>query len=138
RRTRPLRALCEDQLVVAVGGLRVHGRVHDRRHPRLRSLARAHRTPRGAGRRRRMRRAWLAPAIVVALTAGLPAQAADPRHPDWPCHQIKVPSLSVAAMWAGPALDDVGGKWHDDARTAELVATLAARRTSMDDADKLI
>jgi hypothetical protein len=85
-----------------------------------------------------MRRAWIAPAVLVALTAGVPAQAADPRHPDWPCHQIKVPSLSVAAMWAGPPLDDVGGKWRDDPKTAELVATLAARRTSMDDADKLI
>lgn len=85
-----------------------------------------------------MKRTALAAAAVLAFAVPAPAPAADQRAPDWPCHQIKVPSLSVAAMWAGPPLDDVAGKWQDDQQTAELVATLAARRTSLERADKLI
>ncbi len=80
-------------------------------------------------------------ALVVWASAqalSTPAHAADVRAPDWPCHQIKVPSLSVAAMWAGPPLDDVAGKWQEDPKLAELVATLAARRTPIEQANKLI
>lgn len=78
--------------------------------------------------------------VIWASTVALatPAPAADERAPDWPCHQIKVPSLSAAAMWAGPPLDDVVGKWQKDPRTAELVATLAARRTPLEQANKLV
>jgi hypothetical protein len=80
--------------------------------------------------------------LAVALTAGVwacpGAQAADSRFPDWPCQQIKVPSLSVAAMWSGPSIDDVGGAWQHDPAVADLVATLAARRTPLDQAEKLI
>jgi hypothetical protein len=77
-------------------------------------------------------------AVAATLVFAAAAPAADQRAPDWPCHQIKVPSLSVAAMWAGPPLDDVAGKWHNDSRTAELVATIAARRTPLDHANELI
>ena len=35
--------------------------------------------------------------------------AADPRYPDWPCIQAKVPEISLAAVWAGPPLDDIKG-----------------------------
>ncbi len=38
-------------------------------------------------------------ALAVASTA---ARAADPRYPDWPCTQAKVPDISLAAVWAGP------------------------------------
>jgi len=62
--------------------------------------------------------------------------AADPRYPDWPCVQAKVPELSVAAVWAGPSLDDVQDKWKDDARIGALVAKLAARRTTLEEAEK--
>ena len=64
--------------------------------------------------------------------------AADPRFPDWPCSQIKVPEISVAAVWAGPSIDDVGNAWEDDATIKDLVARLAARRTPLDDAQKAI
>jgi hypothetical protein len=80
--------------------------------------------------------ALIVSAAVLALAT--PAPAADERAPDWPCHQIKVPSLSAAAMWAGPPLDDVAGKWQEDHGIAELVATLAARSTPLEQADKLI
>lgn len=70
--------------------------------------------------------------------AGVLALAADPRFPDWPCQQIKVPTLSVAAIWAGPPIEDVGTAWQNDPAIADLVATLAARRTPLDQAEKLI
>jgi hypothetical protein len=64
--------------------------------------------------------------------------AADPRYPDWPCIQAKVPEISLAAVWAGPPLDDIKGKWKDDPKVSALVPRLAARRTSLDDAQKAI
>ena len=77
--------------------------------------------------------AWLA--VMVATTAG---RAADPRYPDWPCAQAKVPEISLAAVWAGPPLDDASGKWKEDAKVSALVAKLVARRTPLEEAQKAI
>ena len=66
------------------------------------------------------------------------ALAADPRYPDWPCNQLKVPEISVAAVWAGPSIDGVRETWENDPTLRELVTRLAARRTPMDEAEKLI
>jgi hypothetical protein len=85
-----------------------------------------------------MKAQLLALAAMAAALAGSGAQAADSRFPDWPCQQIKVPSLSVAAMWSGPSIDDVGDAWQHDSAIADLVATLSARRTPLDQAEKLI
>jgi hypothetical protein len=73
---------------------------------------------------------------LIAPCAG--ALAADPRYPDWPCAQAKVPEVSLAAVWAGPPLDEAATKWKDDAKVAALVPRLAARRTPLDEAEKLI
>lgn len=59
---------------------------------------------------------------------------AAPQDPDWPCVQRKVATLSYGQMWAGPPLDDAIKNWENDKAVAELVPTLVARRTSMDDA----
>jgi len=84
-------------------------------------------------------RCW---AVVIAVAIELVlrgmALAADPRFPDWPCNQVKVPEISVAAVWAGPAIDDVGNAWEEDAAIKDLVARLAARRTPLEDAQKAI
>jgi hypothetical protein len=76
---------------------------------------------------------WLA--VTATTTIG---HAADPRYPDWPCTQAKVPEISLTAVWAGPPLDDVSGKWKDDAKISALVAKLAARRTPLEEAQKAI
>jgi len=76
-------------------------------------------------------------ALAVAGSAEL-CFAADPRYPDWPCSQAKVPDVSLAAVWAGPPLDDVANKWKDDAKVNALVPRLAARRTPLDEAQKAI
>ncbi|MEH2512791.1 hypothetical protein V1291_004145 [Nitrobacteraceae bacterium AZCC 1564] len=75
---------------------------------------------------------------LLVIGAAVQALAADPRYPDWPCAQAKVPEISLAAVWAGPSLDDVTNKWKTDDKIDSLVARLAARRTSMEDAEKLI
>ena len=85
-----------------------------------------------------MRHRRLVIAAVLALAAPGAALAADPRYPDWPCAQIKVPEISIAAVWAGPPIDDVGSAWEDDPAIRDLVAQLAARRTPLADAEKRI
>ena len=81
----------------------------------------------------------IAIAALFALTASSEfGVAADTRYPDWPCAQAKVPEISLAAVWAGPPLDDVAGKWKDDARISPLVSKLAARRTPLQEAQKAI
>jgi hypothetical protein len=85
-------------------------------------------------------RCW-SPAVAVVIAVGLlrgMAFAADPRFPDWPCVQIKVPQLSVAAVWAGPPIDNAASSWEQDPAVRDLVAQLAARRTPLDDAKKAI
>ena len=74
--------------------------------------------------------------VVAVSTEG--CLAADPRYPDWPCNQIKVPEMSVAAVWTGPPIDDVGDAWEKDPAIRDLVAKLAARRTPLEDAEKTI
>jgi hypothetical protein len=79
--------------------------------------------------------------ICTALAVAGSAEgcfAADRRYPDWPCSQAKVPDVSLAAVWAGPPLDDVVSKWKDDAKVSALVPRLAARRTPLDEAEKAI
>ena len=74
----------------------------------------------------------------AASTVAFPANAADPRYPDWPCTQIKVPELSVAAVWEGPPIEGIGNTWQADAKVQDLVARLAARRTSLEEAQTAI
>jgi hypothetical protein len=81
--------------------------------------------------------------LLVALAAALGASmvaalAADPRYPDWPCNQLKVPEISVAAVWTGPPIDDVRESWGNDPALKDLVDRLAARRTPLDETQKLI
>ena len=51
------------------------------------------------------------PSLRLGVALNGAANAADPRYPDWPCAQAKVPELSVAAVWDGPSIDTVGKSW---------------------------
>ena len=77
--------------------------------------------------------------VVVTMAACLSqsALALDPRYPDWPCQQLKVPGISIASVWTGPTIDPTDTK-PVDATTADLVSRLAARRTPIEDARKLV
>jgi hypothetical protein len=80
----------------------------------------------------------LAAAVAIGLATGELAWAADPRYPDWPCVQAKVPEISVAAVWSGPPLDDAEKVWMNDPHVKDMIARLAPRRVSIEDAKKII
>ena len=83
---------------------------------------------------------WLtALCALVAMAAAVDQSlAADPRYPDWPCAQAKVPEVSLAAVWNGPSLADATSKWKDNSKVSALIPRLAARRTPLDQAEKTI
>src|SRR5258708_21231930 len=76
-------------------------------------------------------------ALAVMARAG-PCLAAARRYRDWPCAQAKVLEISLAAVWAGPPLDDASNKWKDNPKVSALVSKLAARRTPLEEAQKAI
>jgi len=76
-------------------------------------------------------------AAVAAATAKAPPHAAESRNPDWPCVQAQVPEISLAAVWAGPPLDDAATRWENDGRIRDLVERLSARRVPLEEAQKL-
>jgi hypothetical protein len=90
------------------------------------------------------RRPWRqAASWVIALTVTFESAsvvAAEPRadspERNWPCHQILVGRLSLAAVWSGPSIE--GMAWRNDQAVADIVARLAARRTPLDDAERTI
>ncbi|MFL5282146.1 MAG: hypothetical protein ACJ8AW_14460 [Rhodopila sp.] len=73
--------------------------------------------------------------LAPALAAAQPAQQADP---DWPCQQIKVPSLSLAAVWSGPPVDPAATPWRRDEAVSELVSQITPRRVPIDRAQSMI
>jgi hypothetical protein len=80
---------------------------------------------------------------LIAHTVALGAAsvvAAEPKaespEGNWPCRQILVGQLSVAAVWSGPSIEGV--TWRNDQAVADIVARLAARRTPLDDAERAI
>ena len=108
--------------------------------PRLRGVAKQERGFGPAGRlglARSARGISCCVAVLLAACSACPAFALDPRYPDWPCQQLKVPEISIASVWAGPPIE-AADKGPVDPKQAELVARLAARRTPIEDARKLI
>jgi len=78
-------------------------------------------------------------ALAVTLEAASLVAAepkADSPERNWPCHQILVGRLSLAAVWSGPSIE--GLAWRNDQAVADIVARLAARRTPLDDAERAI
>src|SRR5208283_3174644 len=81
--------------------------------------------------------------VVITLTAmfktvpaGLAQPGAGHPNPDWPCRQILVGRLSVAAVWAGPSIEGIA--WRNEEPIADIVAKLTARRTPIEDAERTI
>lgn len=79
-----------------------------------------------------------AAAFFVLVQAGLPAAAMDNRYPDWPCQQLKVPELSVAAIWPEPIPEQSAKPASQLPGLNDMVAQLAARKTPMEEAEKQI
>jgi hypothetical protein len=76
-------------------------------------------------------------ALAVTLEAAS-AVAAEPKSAErnWPCHQILVGRVSLAAVWSGPSIE--GLAWRNDQGVADIVARLAARRTPLEDAERAV
>ncbi|MEO1721381.1 MAG: hypothetical protein AAFR84_03140 [Pseudomonadota bacterium] len=85
-------------------------------------------------------RAWWAlwPTLLLASALSSAPAKADFGQQDWPCQQRKVLHLSWGQMWAGPPLPEDPAAWRDDAEIDRLSALLAARRTSMAEAETLV
>jgi hypothetical protein len=76
--------------------------------------------------------------VVLAACVMRPAFALDPRYPDWPCQQLKVPGISMANVWTGPSIEPIDSAKPTDPNEADLVSRLAARRTPIEEARQLI
>jgi hypothetical protein len=86
-----------------------------------------------------MKQALALAAMLPCLTlAPTPGSAADKRYPDWPCRQLKVPELSAAAVWPIALPETAGNAAVKTPEFSEVVSRVAARRTPIDQADKLI
>jgi hypothetical protein len=77
-------------------------------------------------------------AVAAAVCWSQSAFALDPRYPDWPCQQLKVPGIALASVWTGPSIEIGDAAKPTDEKQSELVSRLAARRTAMEDARKLL
>src|ERR1700730_1041500 len=77
-------------------------------------------------------------AVAMAASVTQPAFALDPRYPDWPCQQLKVPEISIASVWTGPAIEAADKEKPADPKQPQLGARRGARRSSMEDARQLI
>jgi hypothetical protein len=71
-------------------------------------------------------------ALVSAVAAALAGPAFAFGDPDWPCQSRKVQHLSIAQMWPLAVPEDLRA-WEDDPKVADAAATVAARRTPMDE-----
>jgi hypothetical protein len=76
--------------------------------------------------------------VAVLLLGCLDAARAAAGQSDWPCRQVKVPSVAVASVWTGPSIEEAQKRWRDDRELADLVARISARRTPMEEAQRLV
>ncbi len=86
-----------------------------------------------------LRRAGLQ--IISALAPfawmAVPAIADEPAKAEWPCVYRKVPVLSAATIWDGPAITDTSS-WRKDEAIRKLSQYLVSRRVKEDEAEAAI
>ncbi len=85
-----------------------------------------------------MRFAAVIAALAFAFGLANSAAAQPPEPSDWPCRQIRVPSVAKGSVWTGPPIDEAANAWRDDAAIGDLVARISARRTPIDEAQRAI
>jgi hypothetical protein len=90
-----------------------------------------HRRWRGVGLR------LIALAVTLEAASAVAAQSeSDAPERNWPCQQILVGRLSLAAVWSGPSIE--GLAWRNDQAVVDIVARLSARRTPLEDAERAL
>ncbi len=65
--------------------------------------------------------------VAAASVWSVPAHTYEPKK-DWPCVQVKVPNLSPAMMWAGPALTGPAADWQQSPKAGATAKKLIIRR----------
>ena len=77
--------------------------------------------------------------LVAAAAAQTAASApqASPNEAPWPCAQRRTPTISAAAVWAGPDIAKAGD-WEQDGEAAALAEKLASRRTPLSEIGGLL
>jgi hypothetical protein len=80
--------------------------------------------------------------LLISLALGYAprtvAQTGVKVDPDWPCQQIKTPTLSLASVWAGPELDLNSQSWRKEGDVADLTAKMAQRRIPVPEVESAI
>ncbi|WP_045837987.1 hypothetical protein [Hyphomicrobium sp. 99] len=86
-----------------------------------------------------LRRAGLQIVTAIAPFAlmALPAVADEPAKAEWPCVYRKVPVLTAATIWDGPAITDTSS-WRKDETIRKLSQYLISRRVKEDEAEAAI
>jgi len=79
---------------------------------------------------------WLA--VIVAFAGSGGALAQERQQGDWPCRQIRVPTVALASVWTGPPIDGLAARAREDAEVSDLVTRLSARRTPIETAQTQI
>jgi hypothetical protein len=85
--------------------------------------------------------AWyFAAAIGAAGVIATPATAARSANTDanWPCQQVKVADLSVAAFWNGATVDTSAHNWRGDTQVSALVDLITQRRMPLEEAQQRV
>lgn len=73
-----------------------------------------------------MKRVGISVFVAMNFAAGV-AFAAEPAK-DWPCVQVKVPDISPAMMWSGPALEGENGDWRKSGAAQDTAKKAVIRR----------
>ena len=76
-------------------------------------------------------------AVCFAAAFVLPANAADPATPDWPCIWRKVIALDAGTIWDGPDIAG-GADWMKDDQVRDLSKSLIIRRFKIEEAEAAI
>ena len=76
--------------------------------------------------------------LVLILSTGIAWPAPRAIDPDWPCQQIKVNELSIAAFWPGPPIDPAQNDWRRDDEISGLAGDISERRMTIDTAEQRI
>jgi hypothetical protein len=76
--------------------------------------------------------------LSLAATSAMPAAAAEPTSPDWPCIQRLVPELAASQMWAGPPPEAGEDSTSLAGERAQLAYQLASRSTPVEQAEAAI
>lgn len=82
-------------------------------------------------------RAAFAGVLLIASPQAF-AQGRPKADPDWPCHQVKTPTFSLASVWSGPDVDLNSQAWRDDPEVVDLATKMSQRRVPVEDVEMAI